>query len=183
MLELRLEETLTIITGLKIIDKNFNVNSFLNEIIRINKQYRGEIVIQAVDADRIASWRQLAIGVIRCERAFRAGRNIASEKYIELILRISGRRQIIEGLNLVGLRKDTKNIALIIYCRKCEGKLLIGILNSLINEYNLDMDDNLLKVYENKIPILKEIYNLMSEKPDDIEKEVLTVITIIETLR
>ncbi|MDD1779185.1 MAG: KEOPS complex subunit Cgi121 [Candidatus Helarchaeota archaeon] len=69
-------------------------------------------IIQACDATRIATWAHVFFGTLYALLAFKQGRAISNQLALEILLYISGQRQIKIALEAFGVR--TGNCSLII---------------------------------------------------------------------
>ncbi|HLI45691.1 MAG TPA: KEOPS complex subunit Cgi121 [Geobacterales bacterium] len=133
---------------------------------------------QAVDATKICCSTQIEIAVMRTYRAFKMGRNIAKNMSMELLLRLSGKRQIHEALNLLGLKESSKYVALI--CADSDQGSLEDFIRKTLSEFAIREDETLIEVYDkSKEEVLKLTYDL---KTQDIIKEVLMKIAYLEIL-
>lgn len=85
-------------------------------------QARTGCVIQAFDADKVASERHLIFAIEKAFTAFSEKRNIAKDLGVEILRYASGERQIERALS-IGFSGSTKRIALAIIRPEFEGEL------------------------------------------------------------
>ncbi len=73
-----------------------------------------DVEVQLFDADRIAGRRHLEFAVLNALSALSYGYNISRSLPVEIMLYTSVQRQIQRAIELVGVRPETQNIALIL---------------------------------------------------------------------
>jgi len=160
-------------TGIELDIKH--TKSFLDYIMGLRNEIQ---LIQAVDANKIFGSIHLKSAIYRTYRALMNKKNIARNISLELLLRLSGRRQIHEAIDLLGVKEDTKNIILI--CSDENLDKIKSILNELFLKFNIKENENLLEIKEDsRKKIIKETYGL---KTNEILKELLMKIAYIELM-
>lgn len=135
------------------------INSLINDCGIDDKKP----IIQLMDAKAIAGKKHLEHGVIQAINAFEREENLAKDLGIEILLRTSGQRQISKAFNILGLKEESMDIAVV----------LINCLNETVDSLNdmFDRNDGVLEADES---ILKEIY--------DIDEKELKIIHIEDIL-
>jgi tRNA threonylcarbamoyladenosine modification (KEOPS) complex Cgi121 subunit len=130
---------------------------FINEFSKKNK-----VEIQLLNADIVASWEHLFFSAINALKSFRGKYNIANILGIELLLYISGNRQINEALDKFGLDKRINNIAVVVFFNEEEKakKLMKDVCDFLGGSENL----NLLKLNQEKFTELIKIFGVQPEE-------------------
>lgn len=79
---------------------------------------KNRVIIQACDAARIATWAHIFFGTLYALLAFKQGRTISNQLVLEILLYISGQRQIKIALEAFGVR--TGNCSLILLGNSAE---------------------------------------------------------------
>lgn len=128
-----------------------------------------------VNLNRIVSLRQILSSIYRTYRSFERKRNIAKDKSVEVLLRLTGKRQIFEAISIIGVNKDTDKV-IIFACDKNKSKVIRKIEN-LVKNNELKVIDEEINSFEKRKEELIKIYNL---KTNDIEKETLTKISSVD---
>ncbi len=88
-----------------------DVADFIKMLNEVAKKHH--VVVQALDANRIASREHLLLAVEKAKRAMREGRNIAKELGIEILLYASGKRQIEQAMSM-GVHSGKNYVAIVI---------------------------------------------------------------------
>ena len=123
-----------------------NIPEILKKVDSINPENK---TIQLINADGIAGIKHIQHGIIHAIKAFERGENLAKDLGIEILLRTSGQRQISKAFNILGLKEEPMDIAVV----------LIDCLNETVDSLN-DMFDRNDAVLETDESILKEIYDI-----------------------
>ncbi|MCE7742112.1 MAG: hypothetical protein GOP50_06605 [Candidatus Heimdallarchaeota archaeon] len=90
--------------------KDMNLDEFLEKLkLKQNKKVR----LQLIDPTLIVSEKHLLISIYHTLKAFEQNKNIARDQATEFLLRVSGKKQISNALELFGI-KVTCNVIMII---------------------------------------------------------------------
>ncbi|MHA1229681.1 MAG: KEOPS complex subunit Cgi121 [Candidatus Helarchaeota archaeon] len=158
-----------------------NINIVIDEIKKLSMKYDCEV--QLLNANKIATWEHLFFAAINALRSFQGGYNLAKSLSMELMLHVAANRQIKVAIETFGIKIDNKEIAVVIFANKEEN--IHNITEELIRFFNGVEDLDLLNIDQNKLEILKKIFNindgeltnLINIGPD--EDEYKTIIKII----
>jgi len=72
-----------------------------------------DIDVQIVDLDRIAGRRHLHFAMLNALHTFKRGTNISRTLAVEFLLYTSAQKQISEAIRMVGVNRNTRNVAVI----------------------------------------------------------------------
>ena len=103
------------IIGLKDVNCG-NVHDLFDEIERLNDGY----IYQILDANAIAGVEHLYFAAVNALKAFNQGLNISKRFSLEFLLYVSGQRQISKAIEMVGVKHNSKEIALVIFAQEEE---------------------------------------------------------------
>jgi tRNA threonylcarbamoyladenosine modification (KEOPS) complex Cgi121 subunit len=84
------------------------------------KQTLKEVDIQFFEADLVATEQHLYFAVLNALQAFQDKTNISKSLAMETMLYASAQRQIQKSINLIGIKPETKNMAITIIGKKPE---------------------------------------------------------------
>ena len=157
------------------------VEDFFKKIDEFSVKY--ELVIQVVDADYVFGKNHLKSAVNHAQRTFLNHTNSLNSLPLELLLYVSGERQVQKAINKIGINKSTENVAFIII-----SKDKIDISNQIIDEiisfFKLKRND---KVLEGDLDTLKkfgikkdEIETISTDKYGDLILEKVALVDIIK---
>lgn len=101
-------------------------------------------IIQLMNADAIAGKEHLMQGTIHAINAFKRGENLANDLGIEILLRTSGQRQISKAFNILGLKEDEMNIAVVMI--DCPDYFVDELSDIFVrNDAVLEADESILR--------------------------------------
>ena len=104
-----------------------------------------DATIQLFDLDRIAGSRHLFLAAYNAEKSYNSTRRISRSLSMEILLFVSGTRQITEALERVGINQATTRSAVLAIASSDEA--ITKISNLLIEKFNRKDDDRLLDIW------------------------------------
>jgi len=120
---------------------------------RVSSETQGSTV-QVVDAQYLAGGRHLLFATLGAIHAFSVGSNISQTLAMEILLYVSGQRQIQRAIELVGVSKTSKNVGLVVVSDSrlatmrnlsLAHKLIGGRLNPAVIEIGSAEKEDLIK--------------------------------------
>ena len=160
-----------IIDGTVFID---DTEKFLLKIKQISKEQN--IVIQALDADKLAGEKHLSFAVEKATNSFKKGTNIANDLAKEIMLYAAGTRQINKAMRL-GVHNGKNNITLV----------AVGEAPDL-SAFNEIIPKNVLHYDESKKNALMDIFNITKEEleavgEDKLPELVLERVALVDVIK
>lgn len=141
------KENIRIIAGSVFID---DVNRFMQKIQEISKTY--QITIQAFNADMICGKNHIYSAVAHAIRAEKQNSKTTHSLAMELLLYAAGERQVKHALKKMGISQGNSNIALVIINLQRKTKNLPDqCIESLIDQFNIQLDDSVINCSTQKI--------------------------------
>lgn len=134
-----------------------SISETLDKVNSLKEKNNDNGLIQLMDAKAIAGKKHLEHGIIHAIKSFERGENLAKDLGIEILLRTSGQRQISKAFNILGLKEEKMNIAIV----------MIDCLNETVDSLN-DMFERKDTVLESNESILKKIYNIEEKELTNI---------------
>ncbi|MHA1203556.1 MAG: KEOPS complex subunit Cgi121 [Candidatus Heimdallarchaeaceae archaeon] len=151
----------------------------IEKIIELIKTYNlknKSVTLQVLDPKYIISKKQLEIAIYQTIVAFHSNENIARDKGTELLLRLSGYRQIKKALIVFGIEEQSKYVMFIGF-----GDSEEEINRSLVKiseEIGFNVKESIQLPVSN-IKILKDFYDY-NENIDDLEKAAIEKIVTLK---
>jgi KEOPS complex subunit Cgi121 len=151
-----------------------DIEMFLVKIKEITKNE--DIVILALDADKLAGEKHLMFAIEKAMNSFRTGRNIANDLGKEIMLYAAGTRQITRAMK-IGVHNGKNNIA------------LVGIGKDIdLSGFEEITPGNVLQYDESKDRVLMDIFKITEEEikavgMDKIPELVLERVTLVDVLK
>lgn len=116
---------------------------------------------QLFDAERVAGWEHLYMAAVNAYRAFKTGSSLSRSLAMEILLYASCRDQISRALEVLGISKATRNIALLVVSSGVdEAEMCFERASKLLGVE----DDSVLTISEEKFKILMEVYEVSEEE-------------------
>ena len=117
-----------------------NVDNFLKNV----KTSIYPAIVQIIDATRVAGEAHLFFAFLNAQKSFEDGRAISENLEMETLLFASGNKQISRAIEMLGLKPQTSDIAVIVFVLdKNEVK---NVENKLIKVVSGTRDDSVLEI-------------------------------------
>lgn len=148
-----------------------DIEMFLVKIKEIMKSE--DVVILALDADKLAGEKHLMFAIEKAMNSFRTGRNIANDIGKEIMLYAAGTRQINRAMK-IGVHKGKNNIA------------LVGIGKDIdLTGFDEITPGNVLQYDGSKDQVLMDMFNITEEEikavgADKIPELVLERVALVD---
>lgn len=134
--------------------ENTNITDINKTLSQLDKQV-GDTIYQLFDADKIADQNQLYYAAANASNAMENGNNISNKLAVETLLYTSTQSQISKAIQLIGVNKKTKRIAVLVISETendATAEQIAGILG--------DQNDEVLKLTQEKYEALKKLYEI-----------------------
>ena len=154
-----------------------NTEEFLK---RMHKEKLSNVEIQFFDAKFVASWEHLYFAVLNALTAFKNKENISKSIAMETLLYASSQRQIRKAMELLGIKSETSEIALLIIGQNPE--TVKSALPMISASVNVQHDDTVLEVSEEKRRIIQKAFGISDlelktvMKKDGLEKALINLV-------
>jgi len=142
------------ITGFKNV-KIKGVEDFLN---RINKEKPANVEIQFFDAKLVATWQHLYFAVLNALTAFNNKQGISKGLAMEIMLYASAQRQIRKATELIGIKPNSSNIAVLIVGENSE--TVKTALSTILKCINGECDVAVLELSKEKATIIQKAFQI-----------------------
>jgi len=167
-----------IITGFKNI-KIGNKDEFLK---KIQKEKQSNVEIQFFNAKLVATWQHLYFALLNALTAFKNNQNISKSLAMETMTYASAQRQIRKAVELIGISKETSDMALLIVADDSEA--LKSTLSMISKNAKMKNDDSALELSEEKQRIIRKKFGITDlelktvKRRNDDQNEALTNLVI-----
>lgn len=115
-----------------------DVKDVLTRSERVSKGLGVEV--QLLDATKVCGKEHLEVAAMRAVRAFDEGRNTANSLPVEVLLYASGKRQITEALDLMGIHEGEMEVAIVVL-----GPAGSSVPDDMAARLGFDADDDVLR--------------------------------------
>jgi KEOPS complex subunit Cgi121 len=125
---------------------------------KIRKEKGSNIEIQFFDAKYVATWLHLYFAALNALTAFKNKENISKSLAMETMLYASAQRQIRKAMELLGIKSETSEIALLIIGQNPE--TVKSALSMISVSVNVQHDDTVLELSEEKKKIIQKTFGI-----------------------
>jgi len=136
--------------NVKIID----VNGFFNLVRKRVK----EAHIQFFDATLIAGWEHLYFAALNALNAFKSKQNISNSLAMEALLFASAQRQISRAVEMLGIRPESSQVAVLILAETA--KRATSALEIISETMSGERDDSILELTDEKMEGVKRLFEI-----------------------
>ena len=162
---------------IKEFDRYLEITGFKNvkfsQAEKFLKKNRKELArnfdVQFFDAQLIASSDHLYFAILNSLQAFHYKNNISKSLAMETMLYASSQRQIKKAIELIGVKEETKNIAVIFIGQ--DPTILETALESFARFAGVETDEKVLEMSKAKEESIKKIFQISEEEIDAILKD------------
>jgi KEOPS complex subunit Cgi121 len=138
--------------------RNVKIKDTEEFLKKIHKEKPSIVETQFFDAKYVASWQHLYFAVLNALTAFKNKENISKSVTMETMLYASAQRQIRKAMELLGIKSETSEIALLIIGQNPETvKSALPIISASVN---VQHDDTVLELSEEKRRIIQKIFGI-----------------------
>lgn len=159
-------------------------NTKIKDTERFLKTIREEkgldLEIQFFDAKFVATWQHLYFAALNALTAFKNMENISKSLAMETMLYASAQRQIRRAMELLGIKSETSDIALLIIGENLE--TVKSALSAISLSAEAQHDDTVLELSEEKKEIIQKAFGISElelktvMKKDDLEKALTNLV-------
>jgi KEOPS complex subunit Cgi121 len=170
-------------------DKHIIIVGFKNvQIVEVNsflEQFREEnmgAAVQFLDAKHVASPQHLYFAALHALNAFEKDTAISKNLSVEALLYASAQRQIKKAFQMLGIKQDSSELAILIMTEK--GHQKTDLLTQITKKVPGERDDSVLELTDNKMDKIKKVFTISDLeleaklKIKGLEKEALTDLVI-----
>ncbi|MBS7633603.1 hypothetical protein KEJ15_08350 [Candidatus Bathyarchaeota archaeon] len=146
--------------------KNVKIGLLNDFLAKIPRKIPTNVETQFFDAKIIATWEHIYFAVFNALAAFKNGRNISRNLAMETMLYASAQHQITKATNLLGITKDSSQIAILLVGEKLSDvKLAFSIVYKHINA---EEDENVLDLSNEKAALIKRAFAVSQQEIDTV---------------
>jgi len=138
--------------------RNVKINDTEEFLKKIRKKKGPNVETQFFDAKYVATWQHLYFAVLNALTAFKNKGNISKSVMMETMVYASAQRQIRKAMELLGVRSETSEIALLIVGQKPE--TVKSALKTISASVNVQHDDTVLELSVEKRRIIQKVFGI-----------------------
>jgi KEOPS complex subunit Cgi121 len=118
--------------------------------------------IQVLDSELVATWQHLYFAVLNALTSFKNRQNISRSLAMEIMLYASAQRQIRKATEVIGVRPESKEIAVLIISK--ERDIADSALSRMSGLLDAERDDTVLELSQEKIAKIQRAFEVSDEE-------------------
>lgn len=152
------------ITGFRDV-KVMDTDEFLK---RTSKGTPSNVETQFFNAELIATWQHLYFAALNALTAFKNGDNFSKSLAMETMLYASAQRQIRKATDIIGIKPDSKKVAMVVIGEKPEEVQLA--LSGISKKIKGKADETVLELTDQKAAMIKKAFGISNEELTTVMK-------------
>ena len=128
--------------------------------VRKKKQQR--VWVQFFNAELVATWQHLHFAVLNALLAFKNKRNISKSVMMEAMLYASAQRQIRRAIDLMGVKCDSANVAIVVIGESPDS--VKAVLSAISEAIGLEPDEKVLEFSRKKAQRIREAFGITEKE-------------------
>lgn len=137
--------------------KNVKIDDVEDFIQRVRRETRNATV-QFFDAKFVAGHEHLYFAVLNALTAFRNNLNISKSLAVEILLYAAAERQIRNAVELLGIREETENVAVVVLAESEDE--VVKALEKISSFIHAEEDESALEIDDEKFEAIKKLFNV-----------------------
>lgn len=149
--------------------RNVRIKDIEEFLSMIRKEKPSNVEIQLFDGKFVATWQHLYFAALNALTAFVNKENISKSLAMETMLYASAQRQISKAMNLLGIKPDSSEIAVLIIGE--EPETVRSSLAMFSKHINSEPDDKVLELSSQKATNIRKIFEISSLELKTVTKK------------
>jgi tRNA threonylcarbamoyladenosine modification (KEOPS) complex Cgi121 subunit len=126
--------------------------------LKATRREQQDTAVQFFNAELVATWEHLYFAVLNALTAFRNKSNISKNVAVEVMLYASAQRQIRKAIALVGVKRDSAQVAVVILG---ENPLAVkAAFSSVSKRVDAEPDETVLALSNGKVQSIRETFSV-----------------------
>lgn len=138
--------------------RNVKVTSVEDFLETVRKCLAKNVEVQFFDAGLVATWQHLYFAALNALNAFQNGTNISRSLAVETLLYASAQRQIQKATEILGIKENTGEIAVLLIGENA--KQVEKALDAVSKLVGGKRDDKVLELTQNKIANMRRVFEV-----------------------
>ena len=149
--------------------RNVSVNDAEEFVKAAREETPQTACIQFFDAELVATWQHLYFAVLNALLAFRNERNISKSVAMEVMLYASAQRQIRKAIQLIGVKRDSTNVAVVIIGENPDS--VKAVLSAVSKRIGAEPDETALELTKEKTPRIRKAFEISANELEAVMEE------------
>jgi tRNA threonylcarbamoyladenosine modification (KEOPS) complex Cgi121 subunit len=138
------------------------------DFLKATRMEQQGTAVQFFNAEFVATWQHLYFAVLNALTAFRNKSNISKNIAVEVMLYASAQRQIKKAIALVGVERDSANIAVVILGENADA--VKTVLDAVSKRVGAEPDETVLALSKDKLQSIHKAFNISEKEVETVMK-------------
>jgi tRNA threonylcarbamoyladenosine modification (KEOPS) complex Cgi121 subunit len=136
--------------------------------LKATRREQQDTAVQFLNAELVATWQHLYFAVLNALTAFRNKSNISKNVAVEVMLYASAQRQIRKAIALVGVKRDSANVAVVIISESADA--VKTVLAAVSKRVGSEPDETVLALSNNKVRSIRKAFGISERELETVVK-------------
>jgi KEOPS complex subunit Cgi121 len=160
--------------------RNVNINDAEEFVKAAREDTPRPAWIQFFDAELVATWQHLYFAVLNAMLAFRNVRNISKSVAMETMLYASAQRQIRKAMKLMGVKRDSANVAVVIIGENPDS--VQAVLSAVSKRVGAEPDEKVLELTKEKTQRIRKAFAINANELEAVMKKKNSKQALVNTI-
>jgi len=125
--------------------------------------------VQFLNAQLVATWQHLYFAVLNALLAFKNQRNISKSVTMEVMLYASAQRQIRKAIQLIGIKRASANVAIVIVGANLD--CVKAVLSTVSKCVGAEPDETVLELTQEKSKSIRKAFGIRAEELEAVNEK------------
>jgi len=136
--------------------------------LKATRREQQETAVQFFNAELVATWQHLYFAVLNALTAFRNKNNISKHVAVEVMLYASAQRQIRKAIALVGIKRGSANVAVVIIGKNAGA--VRTVLAAVAKRIGSEPNETVLALSNDKVQSIRKAFDISEREVETVMK-------------
>ena len=146
--------------------RNVKIEANAEFLKAIRNEQQQNTAVQFFNAELVATWQHIYFAVLNALMAFENKRNISRNIAVEVMLYASAQRQIRKAIDLIGVKCDLANVAVVIVGES--PSCVKSVLSAVSKRISVEPDDAVLELSKEKMLSIRRAFGISEKELDTV---------------
>ncbi len=134
--------------------------------LKATRKEQQDTAVQFFNAELVATWQHLYFAVLNALTAFSNQSNISKNVAVEVMLYASAQRQIRKAIALIGVKRDSAQVAAVIIGENADA--VTAALSSVSKHVGAEPDETVLALSNGKVRSVREAFSISDKELETV---------------
>ena len=149
--------------------RNTTIGDAKDFLKAVRKEKQQHVWVQFFDAELAATWQHLYFAVVNALLAFKNERNVSKSVAMEAMLYASAQRQIRRAIDLIGVKYNSANVAVVVIGEKSDS--VHATLSTISKRVGAEPDETVLELTKDKTQSIRKAFGISANELEAIIKK------------